>query len=206
MTGSERTRLAAAQRRLIETAATTDAPEDELAKAAAALDDITDRFTAFPPRPSKHPEMPDLDELPTFFQDDPISGRNNPLAPPVEITFGDSSAVGIVTFNRSYEGAPGFVHGGAIAAVFDQVLGMANLATGHPGMTGTLTIRYLNATPIEQEIRFEASAGDREGRKSFVTGRALVGGTVTAEAEGTFIIPSRKRAAEMFLGGAAPGG
>ncbi|MDQ3940109.1 MAG: PaaI family thioesterase, partial [Actinomycetota bacterium] len=107
-----------------------------------------------------------------------------------------------VTFNRSYEGAPGFVHGGAIAAVFDQVLGMANLATGHPGMTGTLTVRYLNATPIRQEIRFEARAGDREGRKSFVTGRCSVGGTVTAEAEGTFVMPSRKRAAEMFLGGA----
>ena len=104
-----------------------------------------------------------------------------------------------MTFSRSFEGAPGFVHGGAIAAAFDQVLGMANLVSGHPGMTGTLTLRYVSPTPTETEIRFEAKAGEKEGRKSFVTGSCYAGDMLTAEAEATFVMLRFRKAAEMFL-------
>ena len=56
-----------------------------------------------------------------------------------------------------YEGPPGCVHGGVIALVFDELLGAANIAAGSPGMTGTLTIRYREPTPIRTEIRLEST-------------------------------------------------
>jgi len=195
-----RTRLAAAQRRLIEAAATKDISDEGLLRAAAALNELAAEIESSPPRPPKIAELPDLNDLHLFFNDDPISGRDNPIAPPIEITFGDGAVEGLVTFSRSYEGAPGFVHGGAIAAAFDQVLGMANLTSGHPGMTGTLTIRYISPTPTETEIRFEATAGEKDGRKSFVTGACYDGDTLTAEAKATFVMLRFKKAAKMFLG------
>jgi acyl-coenzyme A thioesterase PaaI-like protein len=198
-----RARLAAAQRRLIEAAATREISDEELTRATAALNELAAQLEGNQARPPKLAKLPDLNDLPSFFTEDPISGRDNPIAPPVEITFGDGAVEAHVTFSRSFEGAPGFVHGGAIAAAFDQVLGMANLTSGHPGMTGTLTLRYVSPTPIDTEIRFEATAGEKEGRKSFVTGSCYAGDTLTAEAEATFVMLRFGKAAEMFLRRAA---
>ena len=54
-------------------------------------------------------------------------------------------------------------------------------------MTGTLTVRYRNPTPLHQELRFEGRLERVEGRKIFTTGTCRVGSTLTAEAEGIFI-------------------
>jgi hypothetical protein len=40
------------------------------------------------------------------------------------------------------------VHGGVSAMILDQMLGEAAGAGGKPGMTGTLTLRYRQATPL----------------------------------------------------------
>ena len=45
---------------------------------------------------------------------------------------------GVVTFGDAYEGPPGCVHGGFIAASFDEMLGFVAGATGKPGMTARL--------------------------------------------------------------------
>ena len=44
------------------------------------------------------------------------------------------------TLGPVYEGPPGHVHGGLVAAMFDELLGFAQLSGG---FTGTLTIRYV---------------------------------------------------------------
>ena len=59
-------------------------------------------------------------------------------------------------FDYPYEGPPTCVHGGVIAETFDEVLGAANMVAGHPGMTGTLTIRYRKPTPLRTPLRIEA--------------------------------------------------
>ena len=65
---------------------------------------------------------------------------------------------------RPYEGPPGHVHGGFVAAAFDEVLGFVQSTTGQPGMTGTLTIRYRKPTPLDTDLRFEATVQRVEGR------------------------------------------
>jgi hypothetical protein len=44
-----------------------------------------------------------------------------------------------VTFGSAYEGPPGCVHGGYVAAAFDEMLGFVQSLGGNPGMTARLT-------------------------------------------------------------------
>jgi acyl-coenzyme A thioesterase PaaI-like protein len=89
------------------------------------------------------------------------------------------------------------VHGGFLAAAFDEVLGMAQSLTGNPGMTGTLTIRYRRPTPLLTELTFEAFVDRVEGRKIFTHGTLSANGLLTAEAEGLFIAVGQERFAAM---------
>ena len=54
-------------------------------------------------------------------------------------------------------------------------------------MTGTLTIKYRNPTPLHTELFFEAEIIKIEGRKIFTVARLYAGDVMTAEAEGLFI-------------------
>jgi len=98
-----------------------------------------------------------------------------------------------VCFGSAYEGAPGCVHGGWVAAAFDEALGFAQSLSAHPGMTGTLTVRYRKPTPLHSELRMECWVDRVEGRKVFATGTLHAGDVLTAESEGIFISidPSR---------------
>jgi len=115
-------------------------------------------------------------------------GQSNPLAPPIHLDVSEGMVRGTAVFGKAYEGPPGSVHGGYVAAAFDEVLGMTQSMSGNPGMTGTLTIRYRKPTPLETELQFEGELDRVEGRKIFTVGRVRrPDGEVTAEAEAIFI-------------------
>jgi predicted thioesterase len=57
-----------------------------------------------------------------------------------------------------------------------------------PAITGSITIRYRKPTPLGVELRFEATVDRVEGRKSFIKGRCLADGEVTADAEALFVL------------------
>ena len=120
------------------------------------------------------------------------------MSPPVQYTVRGGRIHGTGTFGAPYEGPPGYVHGGMIALAFDELLGIANITSGHPGMTGTLTVRYRRPTPLGQELDFEAWTERVEGRRITTRGRITAHGTLTAEAEGLFVVVNPERAAEYF--------
>lgn len=99
----------------------------------------------------------------------PVIGRANPLAPPVELEVTTDRVIGTVTFGHAYEGPPGHVHGGWVAAAFDEVLGAVQAMSGNPGMTAHLEIDYKRPTPLHVPLRFEAWIDRVEGRKIFCT-------------------------------------
>ena len=105
---------------------------------------------------------------------------------------------GEVVFGSAYEGPPGSVHGGYVAAAFDEVLGFAQSLSGSPGMTGTLTVRYRRPTPLHTELKFEGWVDRVEGRKIFTRAELRAAGELTAEAEGLFISIDGERFAEML--------
>ena len=195
---AERERLADAVRHLIEITTTSDAPAEELERAAAEVVGLAERLAPHPRHGPKQPHLPDLRDLQRTFWRDPVIGRSNPIAPPVDVEIRGEVVTGRANLGLAHEGPPGYVHGAVIAGVFDQILGLANLASGNVGMTGTLTIRYLRPTPLSTDLVFEGKTESVEGRKIFVTGTLHAGGTLTAEAEGVFVNLLQPRAVEYF--------
>jgi acyl-coenzyme A thioesterase PaaI-like protein len=133
-----------------------------------------------------------------YFPLSPVIGHFNPLAPPVEIAVAGGAVRGTAVFGSAYEGPPNCVHGGVIAATFDELLGVANIEGGTPGMTGTLTIRYRRPTPLRSELRLEGQHVGSEGRKSFTRGAIYADDELTAEADGIFVALRPERAEEIF--------
>jgi len=187
---AEKRRLADAMRGVIERLVPSDAPEDELRTAADALERYAEQLKAHSrlKRMSGHAESANAGDVGAFFDQSPLIGLANPLAPPITIGItGETTAGATVTFGSAYEGPPGSVHGGFVAAAFDEVLGFVQSLSGRGGFTGTLTIRYRKPTPLHTELVFEAEMTGVEGRKIFTDGRLYAGDMLCAEAEGIFI-------------------
>lgn len=134
-----------------------------------------------------------------FFDHSPMLGRANPLAPPVELWLDDGRIRGRAVFGAAYEGPPGCVHGGFIAAAFDEVLGSTQSLSGAPGMTGRLTVHYRSPTPLHTELHFEGSLESVSGRKILTKGALWAGDVLCAEAEGLFISIDFAKFAELKL-------
>jgi acyl-coenzyme A thioesterase PaaI-like protein len=188
-------RLAAAMRVVIERLVTSDAPEDELSAAADALEQYAERLATHPRlnRYEGFAETANAGDVGAFFDQSPLIGLANPLAPPMQLRAENQRIVGMARFGSAYEGPPGCVHGGCVAAAFDELLGFAQSLTGNPGMTGTLTVRYRRPTPLHTDLRFEARVVRVEGRKIFTEGHAYAGDMLTAEADGIFLSIDRAR-------------
>ncbi len=182
-------RLAAAIRRAIDVMTDTDASEAELQALADSAEAIAARLEAAPRGRQLwgFAESSNAGNTRAMFDNSPLIGMANPIAPPLALRIDGGIVRGTAIFGTAYEGPPGHLHGGYVAAAFDEVLGMAQSVTGHPGMTGTLTVRYLRPTPLHREVRFEARVDRVEGRKIFAAGTLHAGDTLCAEAEGIFI-------------------
>jgi len=195
----ERERLADAIRELIDHVVDSEAPPEVLEQAAVEVARLAEFLGPHPRRGPKTPHLPDLGDLQRTFWRDPVIGKSNPIAAPVDIEITDDrEVIGRARLGFGYEGPPGDAHGAVIAGIFDQILGLANLASGNVGMTGTLTIKYVKPTPLQTDLVFRGKADKVEGRKIFVTGTLHAGHDRTAEAKGTFINLAYPRAAEYF--------
>jgi acyl-coenzyme A thioesterase PaaI-like protein len=186
----QKRRLATAMRLVIERLVPSSAPEKELRTAADALERYAEALKAHP-RLKRQPgpaESANAGDVGAFFDQSPLIGLANPLAPPITIgKSGERSAIASVTFGSAYEGPPGALHGGFVAATFDEVLGYVQSLGGRPGFTAKLTINYRKPTPLHKELIIKAELVRMEGRKIFTEGRIYDGDVITADAEGLFI-------------------
>ena len=187
--------LADQLRRLIRLSVSTAPSPQETAELTARLAAVADRL-------EEHvPEVP----LPRFLGPlekgepagmplgwsmpfDLVVGPFNPLALPVRLAFEPPKALGHAVFDVAYEGAPGCVHGGALAATFDIVFTAANAIAGSTGPTVRLSLRYRRPTLLDEETLFEGWVTEATDRRVFSLGRVVQGGIVTVEAEGEFAI------------------
>jgi hypothetical protein len=188
--GAAAARLADEMRRIIERLAIVRPPAEELRQAAEAASAFADRLEGFPER-QRSWEVSEAGLLPRdFVAFSPVSGRSNAIAPPVSLTAVDgpegAHIEGEVSFGPAYEGPPGHVHGGLIAAMFDELLGFAQQG---PGFTATLTVSYLRPTPLNRRLTLRASVERVDGRKRTIRGTCELDGEVLSEADGLFIAP-----------------
>lgn len=186
----QKRRLAAAMRLVIERLVPSNAPTEELSAAAEALERYAEALKDHPRlRDARgYAEAANAGDVGAFFDQSPMIGLANPLAPPLTIgRKDDRRAHATGTFGSAYEGPPGSVHGGFVAAAFDEVLGYVQSLSGQPGMTGTLTVKYRKPTPLHTPLLFEAELVRVEGRKIFTRATLHAEGLLRAEAEALFI-------------------
>lgn len=140
-----------------------------------------------------------------YFPFSPMIGLFSPLAPPIQCERHNDEVRGHGTLRAAYEGPPGCVHGGIIAGLFDELLGVANIVSGVGAMTGTLTIVYRSPTPLYTELQLAAHTVSIDGRKVRTVGTLHAGDRLCAEAEGIFILVDHERfTAHTFAHGAEP--
>ena len=164
------------------------ADADDLGALEAALADVRAKLAALPDvRATRNTNITEGDGH--LFERSPLSGRSNALSAPLTMRFEGASTFAHATFGEAYEGPPGSVHGGHVIAAFDDVLGVAQAASGTAGFTGTLSVKLLARTPLHERIDYEAGVQERSGRKVIAWGRATCKGEVLAEATGIFIAP-----------------
>jgi acyl-coenzyme A thioesterase PaaI-like protein len=134
----------------------------------------------------------------SFVDYSPFVGPMSPLAPPIDVEVADDRILGRVRYPLAFEGPPGHVHGGFIAAGFDEVLGFAQALSGQSGMTGRLEIRYRSPTPLRSEVVYAAGVQSIDGRKVTCWGTLHDGETLCAEATGLFITMNPTKLASLM--------
>lgn len=127
---------------------------------------------------------------------DPVTGQENAIAPPMRLRgHEDGSVSGEVELGLTYQGPPGYVHGGVSALLLDHTLGVANHWAGLSGMTAELTVRYLRPTPLFVPLTVSAHQVRVDGRRIWTEGSIVSGGKVYVTAEAVFVAthPERPR-------------
>jgi acyl-coenzyme A thioesterase PaaI-like protein len=176
-------------RQLIDRLVTADASAEALHAVTKHVREAVAALAPFPSGPGRRSVPGTATQDPAVLMPfDCVVGPLSPLAPPLVVRWEPPRAVADIAFTAPYEGPPDCVHGGVIAAAFDQIFNVANLMHGTPGPTASLRLRYRRPTPLAATLRFEGWQERVEERRVHVRGRLLAGDQVTVEAEGTFAL------------------
>jgi acyl-coenzyme A thioesterase PaaI-like protein len=100
------------------------------------------------------------------FNSSPYSGVANALRPThVQYLALERGVHATIVLGDALEGRPGRAHGGATAAVFDDVMGAVQRVIGRSGYTRTLTVSYYAPVPTTEPIEIVANyVGEENGR------------------------------------------
>ena len=195
-----RRRLADATRLVLDRLIASGAPSEMLATAAERMEAFAVTLADYPYGRTYQgfAEPANASQPNAFLDNSPLSGKANPIAPPMSLQQTGDRIHGRVRFGVAYEGPPGCVHGGFVAAAHDEILGMANSLGGIPGMTGTLTVKYLKPTPLHADLRMEAWFDRVEGRKQWCYSQLWAGDVLCNEAEGLFVTITPQRFKDLL--------
>jgi len=120
-----------------------------------------------------------------------VCGLHNPFG--LQLRFFDSAPGEVnaeITVPEQYQGYPGVVHGGIVAAMLDEVSARSQMAGDPPRFmyTAHLDIRYRKNVPVGQPLRLVGKAGANKRRIATASG-AIYGpdGELLAEAEAVLV-------------------
>jgi acyl-coenzyme A thioesterase PaaI-like protein len=125
-----------------------------------------------------------------YLDRSPVSGKLNPMAPPVLLTVREDHTARTTTkLGLAYQGPPGRVHGGWVATLLDHLMGYAAGTVDQWIYTRSLTVDYDHAVPLFEELEITARVDEIDGRKIWVIGEIQAGGSVVARARGLWLPP-----------------
>jgi alpha-methylacyl-CoA racemase len=197
--------LGAELRALADLATRTEAPAAVLRQAARRLRELAPALRGRTRTVAEPASVDNLRGGVRMFN--PVIGAGNPLAPPLRVEHGADGAEGRCTLGQVYEGPPMHVHGCVSAMLLDQVLGHASAATGSPGVTTELSVRYRRPVPLGVPIRVWARVVEASGRRTSVAGAITTADepdVPLVEADARFLKLRLDQARRLFTGWAGP--
>jgi acyl-coenzyme A thioesterase PaaI-like protein len=189
--------LADELRRAIGLLVDTEPTADSLAQAHGLATRLCEALSG-PRRPRWYdagyePSGPTPEARRSYLTQSPVRGGLNPVAPPLVATGwvdrDDGRRVLCATAHLgvAYEGPPHGVHGGWVAALFDDLLGQAQEQAEKSGVTATLQVRYRHLTPLDEDLHLEAWIHEDRGRRITARATCHAGDVLTADAEAIFV-------------------
>jgi acyl-coenzyme A thioesterase PaaI-like protein len=178
--GPDYGRFVEAIRTLQDHARAADAPDQVITEAVDLIEAVSHLLSPFDADEWASPSGRRMD----------LPNRGNILQIPVDLHKTDDGRVrGAAEFRRFHLGRNGAVHGGAIAMLFDSVLGYTafRLTKSFYQRTASLKVNYRRIAPIEKKLQVDACVERTEDRKIFVEARLLDGEAVLAEGEALFV-------------------
>lgn len=103
----------------------------------------------------------------------------------------------------AFTGAPGTLHGGALAAALDDAMGVAPLVLAEElALTRSLSVRFERPVLLGTALEIRSRIAAREGRRIEVAADTFAGEERLATATGTFVVValSEEQKAELFAG------
>jgi acyl-coenzyme A thioesterase PaaI-like protein len=178
--GPDYGRFVEAVRTLQDHARAADAPDDVISEAADLVDKVTQLLAPYYADEWASPSGRRMD----------LPNRGNLLAIPLDLhKTQDARIEGTALFRRFHLGRNGAAHGGAVAQLFDGLLGYAafTLSGSRAQRTAFLHVDYRKIALVEKELQVDARIDTIEDRKIFVSGRLLDGDDVLAESHALFV-------------------
>ncbi|HZP33780.1 MAG TPA: PaaI family thioesterase [Candidatus Acidoferrales bacterium] len=101
---------------------------------------------------------------------------------------------GHLRLGPEYQGATGFIHGGIIATVLDEVMSKVSQFTKVHAVTAELNVEYLRPVRVHEDLHAEAFATRQQGRDLYREGEIRnAAGTVLARGRARFVIIDPER-------------
>jgi len=116
-------------------------------------------------------------------------GKKNPIGLKLKVEWDGKVARAEFTPNELNQGWWGFVHGGILTTLLDELMGYAGIFNGYCCVTAKLQARFILPAPIDNPLIITGSVV-KNNRKTLDTQAKIVGkdGKTIAEAEGTLFI------------------
>lgn len=106
-----------------------------------------------------------------------------------EVDRGTGRAIGKFVLGPRYGGGAGFVHGGIIAVLLDEVMGKISKLSEERAVTAELNIEYLKPVPTDAEIVVSGWQENENGRNRFRVGEIHdAQGSLLARGRGRFVV------------------
>jgi uncharacterized protein (TIGR00369 family) len=101
---------------------------------------------------------------------------------------------GIMRLGAEYQGGVGFVHGGIVATLLDEVMAKVNRFGKDYAVTAQLTIEYLKPVPVDEELIVNGWEVERDGRNLLREGEIRdASGVLLARGKGRFVAIDPKK-------------
>jgi len=102
--------------------------------------------------------------------------------------------VGRFRVSEEYQGGSGFLHGGIIALLLDEVMSKATRFHGELAVTADLRVEYLRPIRVNTDIVVEGFVKRRDGRQLYHEGEIRnAAGDLLARGQGRFVVIDREK-------------